>query len=476
MASGEDPIRKALRSSDERLIREGLERSRGAQSREGTGDILRALFHRSEAIGALAFKILQADPFFHFERRRLPEARGAGSAEQSPDLAALFSPRRRAALTNVVRAVPDETFAAALPRLAALSGVDNLDLRAVFSDSKRPLQRRFAALRSKVLQSKYIAQIAVVPTYRCNLRCSYCFAQGLSRSYAKPMTLPAFRRILDVCQGGKTIGTVNFLGGEPTLFPALGDFIRETERRGMHFFFATNGLAAAAAFRPLIERDGLVSVTFHVEKDDFYTPAQRARLAENVRACGERGLFTVLRINILKSWRRDWSFLLPYLDLLPRPAVSFAVPFPAQSGRNDHVAIRDLRRYSGDALSLIRFLREKGDQRSLPISWAKPFPPCFFSPDDLREILEKSVYKNVCEVDQHDGMQNLCFNPDSSSFPCMALTSDPYRSLPPGSLEELRRAHRARAERLITTPVMPACASCVLHQSGVCQAACYAYV
>jgi pyruvate-formate lyase-activating enzyme len=478
MSSGEERsrIRKLLRSSDERAVRDGLQRIRRGQSRDWTGDVLPALFHRSEVIGSLAFEILRADPFFHFERRRLPESGAAGPWPETTDLASLFSPRRRAALSKIVRAVPDEAFAATMTRLADLPGAENLDLGAVFSEAKRPLRKRFAARREEFLRSKYVAQIAVIPTYGCNLRCSYCFAQGLSRSFPKPMTLPAYRRILDLYEDSRSIGTVNFLGGEPTLFPALRDFIKETERRGMRYYFATNGLAAASVFRPLIERDSLINVTLHVEQDDFYTAAQRARLEANVRACGERNIFTVLRINILASWHGEWSFLLPYLDLLPRSAVSFAVPFPAQSGRNDHVAIGDLRRYAGDALSLVRFLRARGESLALPISWAKPFPPCFFSPNELQEILEKSVYKNVCEVDQRDGMQNICFNPDSTSFPCMALTSDPYRSPRPGSLEDLRRAHRARAERLVTTPVMPACASCLLHRSGVCQAACYAYV
>lgn len=80
-------------------------------------------------------------------------------------------------------------------------------------------------------------------TERCNLRCSYCFANEFVNHGPKEITMENFRKALSfICSGGDHV--VGLIGGEPTLHPQfrqiLQELIRNDKIRGVSVF--TNGI------------------------------------------------------------------------------------------------------------------------------------------------------------------------------------------------------------------------------------------
>jgi radical SAM protein with 4Fe4S-binding SPASM domain len=164
------------------------------------------------------------------------------------------------------------------------------------------------------------------------------------------------------------------------------------------------------------------------------------------------------------------------MDMLPEFKFSFAVVFPSQSGRVDYVRLNNLEDFSNKIISMISFLKEKAGEKNFRAVFAKPYPPCFFSEEDLKFILKNVEYKNVCEIDKNSYTNNTCINPDLSYFPCVALTADRYRGekIPP--FDQLKTENKARAGFLVHKALLEECGNCRLFHLGVCQAACYAYV
>lgn len=84
------------------------------------------------------------------------------------------------------------------------------------------------------MQVKKIVNISI--NTDCNGNCPYCFQQNY-HGQNKYMELEEFNKILDWCNGAKT---VRLLGGEPTLHPKLLDFIKELEHRNIQPVLLTN--------------------------------------------------------------------------------------------------------------------------------------------------------------------------------------------------------------------------------------------
>ena len=78
-----------------------------------------------------------------------------------------------------------------------------------------------------------MANIAI--TSRCNLNCSYCFAQATYNAPEKKyghMTPDVFKKSLDILQKSN-IGQVSILGGEPTSHPDFMQYMEMAFQAGL---------------------------------------------------------------------------------------------------------------------------------------------------------------------------------------------------------------------------------------------------
>jgi sulfatase maturation enzyme AslB (radical SAM superfamily) len=482
IAVGERPIQPgeilAALEDENRLVKlSALDVLSGRYACDLTGGVLKLLFHPDDAVGSKALETIKIDPFFAFEKR--DEAEFASLDHDAPGrgiyLEELFSHSRKRELSGIVKAIDDKDFHRALARFALLPGVENLDLEEIFAGGKQLFLAEFQEHRRGYFQAKYPPQVAAAPSYRCNLDCSYCYASDLIRTYPEDMSPGQIEKMLDILDGDAHIKRVGIIGGEPGIFPGLKGFIQALEKRGLGCYFATNGIVEPGVFEEITGRRNLVSVTVHVEKDNFYSHDKIEKLSANIKTLGQRNIETIIRYNLVEPGNRDWDFLLKYIDMPPGFKFSFAVVFPSQSGNVRYVELEKLKDFSAKIIALLEFLKKRmGD--NFKVAFAKPFPPCAFSAGELAFVLKHVEYKNVCEIDRNHYTNNTCINPDLSYFPCMALTREKYKGkrLPPW--EEMKIQNKSLCGFLLTRPLMEECRGCRLFYLGVCQAACYAYI
>lgn len=126
-------------------------------------------------------------------------------------------------------------------------------------------------------------------TRECNQRCRFCSNPANSRT----ISLPAAKKIIDGYARAGAAGII-FTGGEPTLYPGLGELITYARSRGLPPRVTTNGQKAASLpyLKGLADR-GLEHLHFsiysHKPAVHDYLTRKRGSLARLLRAIGNAG-------------------------------------------------------------------------------------------------------------------------------------------------------------------------------------------
>ena len=91
----------------------------------------------------------------------------------------------------------------------------------------------------------------LVLTDRCNLHCLYC--RGLAPQLRGDMPILQAVRVLNSwIENG--LKNVRFTGGEPTIYPALGELVELCRKSGVErIAISTNGIAELSAYHKLID-------------------------------------------------------------------------------------------------------------------------------------------------------------------------------------------------------------------------------
>jgi len=117
-------------------------------------------------------------------------------------------------------------------------------------------------LRKKLSgQTRFPLVLMLEPLFACNLRCTGC---GRIREYAdwvhQRLSVEACLAALDEC--GAPI--VSICGGEPLIYPEIGELVREIVARRKHIYLCTNGVALAEKL-PLFAPSSRLSINVHLD-------------------------------------------------------------------------------------------------------------------------------------------------------------------------------------------------------------------
>jgi hypothetical protein len=95
---------------------------------------------------------------------------------------------------------------------------------------------------------KYPVLSEIALTYRCNNRCTFCYASAPERGpEVREMTTDEVKRVIDKIVDQAKVPTVSFTGGEPTLRRDLPELIAYAKSRQMRVNLITNGTRCAQA-------------------------------------------------------------------------------------------------------------------------------------------------------------------------------------------------------------------------------------
>ncbi len=265
----------------------------------------------------------------------------------------------------------------------------------------------------------------VALTYRCNLRCRFCYAGcncTRKESGRAELGVDGFREVLRQIREEAGVPSVSFTGGEPTLVPFLPDLIRYAKDLDMRVNLISNGTLIDGDMARRLVDAGLDSAQISIEAanadlHDHIAGCKGSfdRTVEGVRALVATGIHvhtnTTLHRHNLDAARDIPAFVRWDLGL-DRLSMNLVIPTGSVATHGDvHV------RYS-DAIDPILRVRESCEREGIEFMWYSPLPMCIFN------TVAHGLGNKGCAA--CEGL--LSVNPWGEVLPC-ASYDDPVGSL-----------------------------------------------
>lgn len=291
--------------------------------------------------------------------------------------------------------------------------------------TRRPFTLGFSSL-------PILSEVAL--TYRCNLRCRFCYAGcGCHRDDAAPeMTTDEVKRVLGIIRREAQVPSVSFTGGEPTLRADLPDLVRHAHHvLGLRVNLITNGTRIDAELATRLRDAGLASAQVSLE-----APAAAAHDAltgqvgsfvlsvaavDHLRAAGIRvhTNTTINRDNLDLVERMPWFVR----DLgLERFSMNLVIPAGSAGSAVGH----DVNVRYGELVTLLPAIHEQARLAGVEFMWYSPTPVCLFNP------VAHGLGNKGCAA--CDGL--LSVSPTGEVLPCSSwpepvgsLLSEPFRDV-----------------------------------------------
>jgi radical SAM protein with 4Fe4S-binding SPASM domain len=257
-----------------------------------------------------------------------------------------------------------------------------------------------------------LSEIAL--TYRCQNRCTFCYASAPDRGPDVPeMDTAQVKVILDRIMDEAHCPTVSFTGGEPTLRRDLPELIAYGKAKGMRVNLITNGLRCASAdYVNTLADAGLDSAQVSLEGPtaeihDAITqhPGAFARTTQAVHTLRQAGIHTHTNTTICGGNRKHLLDLVDYIaDELGSEYFSMNMVIrtgTALDHPEDDITYSEI----GDCITAIQ---TRAQAKEIRLVWYSPIPYCHFNP-----IVHGLGSKSCACV---DGL--LSVNPAGELLPC----------------------------------------------------------
>ncbi|MBV9012708.1 MAG: radical SAM protein [Pseudonocardiales bacterium] len=150
-------------------------------------------------------------------------------------------------------------------------------------------------------------------TGKCQLRCIHCYAESGPRGTHGAMKPGDWRRVIDEAA---TLGTrtVQFIGGEPTLHPAISELIGHVLSRGMIVEVFSNLVHVSSHLWSVFSQPGVRLAT------SYYADQDR----DHEAVTGRRGSYTRTMTNIAEAVRRSIPLRVGLINVLDEQRVEQA--------------------------------------------------------------------------------------------------------------------------------------------------------
>lgn len=260
-----------------------------------------------------------------------------------------------------------------------------------------------------------LSEIAL--TYRCNNRCTFCYASAPERGpVVGEMTTDEVKRVIDKIVDQAKVPTVSFTGGEPTLRRDLPDLIAYAKSRQMRVNLITNGTRCAQAdFVARLKRSGLNSAQVSLEAAEAeihnrvvgnaHAFEQTVQGLKNLKAAG---IHTHTNTTINQHNVDHLYTLIDFLADLGQEYLSMNMVIrtgdAVGSDEPTEIGYRDIG-------PLVLSLKQHAEERGLRFVWYSPVPYCLFNP------AQHGLGSQSCAA--ADGL--LSINPAGDVLPCSSF-------------------------------------------------------
>jgi radical SAM protein with 4Fe4S-binding SPASM domain len=257
-----------------------------------------------------------------------------------------------------------------------------------------------------------LAEIAL--TYRCQNRCTFCYASAPDRGRKVPtMSTAEVKAVMDKIVDQAHVPSLSFTGGEPTLRRDLAELVAYGRLRGMWMNLITNGIRCARpAFVKALAEAGLDSAQVSLEAGDAPTHDHvvgRAgafeRTVQGIRNLREAGIRVHTNTTINRHNRDALHSLIDLVAALGSEHLSMNMVIRT----GDAVGQPDIG--YADIGPLVLDLKKHAEDAGMKFVWYSPVPFCLFNPAAY------GLGSPSCSA--ADGLLSIA--PDGSVLPCSSF-------------------------------------------------------
>jgi radical SAM protein with 4Fe4S-binding SPASM domain len=265
---------------------------------------------------------------------------------------------------------------------------------------------------SHVRELPVLSEIAL--TYRCQNRCTFCYASAPDRGQEVPeMTTADVEYILDTIVDDARVPTVSFTGGEPTLRPDLPELIAYARARQLRTNLITNGIRCGAnGYVEKLAAAGLDSAQVSLEAADPEIHDQVVgrhgawrRTVQGIRNLKAAGIHVHTNTTISSLNRDHLLDLVDFLGEMPQPYLSMNMVIRTGG------AVGSMEIGYDEIGKLILPLKERAQEHGMRFVWYSPVPLCVFNP------IAHGLGSQSCSA--ADGLLSIA--PDGSVLPCSSF-------------------------------------------------------
>jgi radical SAM protein with 4Fe4S-binding SPASM domain len=335
----------------------------------------------------------------HHLNRTATEMLSALYAQETPDVDVVVQE------TAAKYGVPESQVQADLERL-----LRSLSLILQDREGAAPALRK-TPFGSHVRELPVLSEIAL--TYRCQNRCSFCYASAPDRGQEVPeMTTAEVKGIIDTIVDDARVPTVSFTGGEPTLRPDLPDLIAYAKSRRLRTNLITNGIRCGIDGYVNTLAAGLDSAQVSLEAADaeIHDTIVGRRGAwqhtvQGIQNLKEAGIHVHTNTTINSVNRHNLLALVDFLAEMQQPYLSMNMVIRTGDAVGSmEIGYREI----GD---LILPVKERASEHGMRLVWYSPVPLCLFNP------IAHGLGSQSCSA--ADGLLSIA--PNGSVLPCSSF-------------------------------------------------------
>jgi len=333
-------------------------------------------------------------------------------------------------------------------------------------------QLKMTDFSSHELYYPVLSEIAL--TYRCQLKCSFCYA-GIgscknprldAANHKNEMSMDEIKKTIDIISGDAHCPTISFTGGEPTLrFDELARAVAYAKSKDMRVNLITNGIILSDPLKArALKSAGLDSAQVSIEGSDALTHDN----ITGVKGSFEKSLAAVKNLKAEKIHVHTNSTLTSdnFQSVYGVPALIselglkyFSVNMVIKTG-NANINEGLLINYTNIG-GHIDILQKKSQQAGVKLVWYSPTPYCLFNP------VSSGLGSKSCAA--ASGL--LSISPYGEVLPCSSF-KDSLGNILKKPFEQIWSSRAARYFRNKEF-MPPACDGC--DKKNICQGACPLY-
>ncbi|BAO45644.1 radical SAM/SPASM domain-containing protein [Thiolapillus brandeum] len=312
-----------------------------------------------------------------------------------------------------------------------------------------------------------LSEVAI--TYKCNLRCVFCYAGCNCTTQPvndeKVMTVREIETVLHKLWHEGRVPSVSFTGGEPTLHKQLPDLIAYAKELGMRVNLITNGTRIDALLAQRLKDAGLDSAQVSLEG----TSAEIHNLVTQGQSSFDRTVAAVghlktvgIRVHTNTTINRMNVHEMPDMPRFVRQVLDnerFSMNLLVPTG--SAVVHPDLIVRYSEIGAWLEKIQARSKEHGVEFLWYSPTPMCLFNP------IPAGLGNHGCSA--CDGLISVA--PNGSVIPC-ASYDDEVGSLLENNLVDVWNGDKARGYR-DKALAHPQCRDC--SQFDICNGACPLY-